>query len=544
MAAPRRLPLVKCPDPLHRGSNLKANGTRISGSRRVRQYRCSFLLSPPHTFTVTIADNRPVGWQPNPACPQHPEAAVKRNGTYGTGTHRRQSYLCRPADGGPAHKFTPPLPRAHIGLKGKPCSECDELRGVHHGEAASARRNTWSAKTVARGLDMLSTGLAYGKVSRWALEEANIPIGASRRKSPPPKEPEIDPVTGVAEEIKKISLRSRESHRVWHIAADWVEAFAPVIWGPIEEEMRKTALAERARLDAALAADEPLVRPQAIIIDDKPVWSPQGRGKHNRRDEGFHVLVVSEVIWEETGPRTTLRLARAMAKSDTPAWRLVFDELGYAPDFILSDAEPAILSAVRTHYRDSSHTHSIPSIFHIGRSIRHALGIATTYNAPIEHHLNLLARGSVALASVEAWQQWWDDLAVLVDESGLPRAKFSNQRRNYEGAMAAALPYLLANPDVFLSTGGIETQIREIDRVLLLRTQFANIERTNHLFDLVVARAHGAFTHLDEVAHQLRADTSAYDGWTVAMRSIADPGRYSSLRDPALIADLATSRGL
>jgi hypothetical protein len=107
----------------------------------------------------------------------------------------------------------------------------------------------------------------------------------------------------------------------------------------------------------------------------------------------------------------------------------------------------------------------------------------------------------------------------------------------------------VANPHLPVSAGGLETLIREnIDPALALRTQFGNIERTNSLFDLVVARTHGAFDDLSAVAHQLRADVEAHDGWTVALRAFDDPqpdvGRYSSLRDVTLLATLARERGL
>lgn len=524
----KRLPKARCPNPLHREARPAANGTRIIGGRRVRQYRCAPALEPIHTFLVTVADNRPVVWQPMPACPRHLDASVKRNGMYGPDERRRQIYRCRPADGDPAHNFTPVLPRAHVDADSKPCSECSEQRGLHHGETAAARRHRWSTKIVARGLERLSLGMPYGKVSRKALEEIDAPIGAARRQSPK--------TTDVS--AKKISPRSRESHLVWHIAADWVESFAPVIWEPIEADLRETARTERARLDAAIAAGQPLERPQVIVIDDKPIWSGQG-SRRKRRDEGFHVLVVSEVSWEKSGPRLRLRLARAMAKSTTAAWRLIFDELGYAPDFVVSDADTAILAAVRAHYPAS--THLIPSLHHLSEAIERGLN-----HPDVVRHLALLSRDG-ALGSLEAWRQWWEDLSAMVG----PDKKFDGLRANYEEAMAAVLPDIIANPGLPVANAGVEVQIREeVNRVLYQRSQFANIERTNHLFDLMVAQAHGAFTHLDVVAQQLRDDAAAHDGWTVALRSIDDPRGsdrrkpYSSLRDANLIDDLAAERGL
>ena len=51
----------------------------------------------------------------------------------------------------------------------------------------------------------------------------------------------------------------------------------------------------------------------------------------------------------------------------------------------------------------------------------------------------------------------------------------------------------------------------------------------------------------------LRSDSVANDGWSTPLREVTDPqpptasrfvGRYSSLRDPLLIRDVARSRGL
>jgi len=80
------------------------------------------------------------------------------------------------------------------------------------------------------------------------------------------------------------------------------------------------------------------------------------------------------------------------------------------------------------------------------------------------------------------------------------------------------------------------------------RSGFGNIERTNNLFDLVVAREHEAFDDPSAVAALLRGDAGPHGGWTVPLRAVADPrprgGRYSSLRDATLLASLATERGL
>ena len=123
-------------------------------------------------------------------------------------------------------------------------------------------------------------------------------------------------------------------------------------------------------------------------------------------------------------------------------------------------------------------------------------------------------------------------------------------RANYEARMAAAIPVLAADPDIRRSTGGLESIIRDTIEPVLegRRHQFANIERTNMLLDLVVARSIGLFSDLAALEDLITADALDHDGWTVPQRTIADPqpayGAYRSLRDELLLLAVADERGL
>jgi hypothetical protein len=625
---PNKLPIARCPNRLHRGSRVAAKGTRASGGRRVRSYLCTPLVvaageKQRHYFSVVIEDNRPVArWQPAPGCPDHPDGAVVRNGVYGAGKLPRQRYRCTPP-GGKAHSFTPPLPREHISVEGRPCPHCEEQRGVHRGETSVARRHRFTTRTVVRGLESLSKGDPYTKVSLLALKTSGYALGSRRRRdhSPEPlgqvhgdtgdaEEPDlglapepssddlfpVEPSELMTEPLREFgdepdgrwdslsnatpveagmswigateaewaleadsrssaSESSRQKRAAWRIGANWVDAFGPVIWEPIEARLRTEALAERARLDALIAAGMSIDRPQILMLDDVPVWGRSGKSK--RRDGGFYLLVVAEVVWvaapgggKRPTPDTRFRLIRAMPKSNTPAWRLVFDELGYAPDFIVADGGTGIEAAIKAHF-DPKRTTFIPSLWHAKNSIRRALGVdaVTTSNAAVDRHLRELARDGSAVETPGALAAWWDELARIASDQKLPVENLPGQRHNYEGPLRAVLPYLRAAPGIRLATGGLESMIRsEIDPVLVNRTRFANIVRTNQLFDLVVARIHGAFDDHAVVARQLRRDAEAYDGWTIALRDYDDPqpewGRYSSLRDATLLASNAAARGL
>ena len=592
---PRALPIARCPDPTHHRSHVVGYGVRVGLDGTVRRrYRCTPLVGDPHVFHLVDAAGeatRPDTSSP-PACALHPDSRVVRNGTYGKrpGT-TRQLYRCSPADGSKAHNFTPPLPRDHVHPGGEHCEHCEELRGVHRGDTAVARRHSWPTQLVVRGLEQLAAGASYAEVGCWAqrvrdahgdavgggtadetsedggpvVDPADVDDGAAVGDPFAPDEQVADGDQavdgGYTAQQSRSSARARAARNAWHVAADWVEAFAPVIYEPIDDRLRSHAEAERARLDEMWRNGEVLHRPQVVLLDDVPVYGRDldDRAKKSRRDAGFFVLALAETHWEQRGPAARLRLVRAMAKSNTPAWRLMFDELGYEPDYVVADAGTGITAAIEAHF-DPARTKFVPSMWHLNQRVETALADTrgahitgphgTRLLKPLVEHLKLLRPGSPALTDETTWGAWWDELEGLLKTHRLPMDKVRTQRRNNEERMADVLPDLARYPDVPVSTGGLETLIGKHVKPLLAmrRTAFGNLERTNLLFDLVVAAHHGAFDNHAEVARLLRADTTAHDGWTVALRSISDPrprrGSYSSLRDTTLLNDLAKERGL
>ncbi|MEO8228629.1 MAG: hypothetical protein ABI628_02585 [Chloroflexota bacterium] len=137
----------------------------------------------------------------------------------------------------------------------------------------------------------------YGKVGRRALDQ---------RKG---KRATRVTETGTQKRPSKAAADNR-----WHIAADWVEMFAPVIWDPLEADMRARAIAERARIDADQAAGGPLRNPIIWIADEAPVFGAT--------DELFCVLVVAECEWKagQPEPIVQLRVARAMPDRTMASW--------------------------------------------------------------------------------------------------------------------------------------------------------------------------------------------------------------------------------
>jgi hypothetical protein len=559
MGKRRKAASPPCPDPAHVGSSIIGHGQRTGKSGVRKRYLCTPLVGAAHVFSLLVTPSGvPVPtWSPPPACPDHPSGYVVRDGRYASSTRRpRQRYRCYPTPGGTEwHRFTPALPRDHVHADGDSCAECDELRGLHRGDQAVARRQSWSARLVAETLRDLSRGMTYAEAS---LRVRNV-TGRTVTRS----------VEG--EPKRRAYTGSRLARNAWHVAADWTETFSPVLWDHLDARLRAETAGRLARRDELLAAGLSDPEPMVVVIDDVPIYATgtDADGAYlGRRD--YFVLVVGEVLWGP-GPRATLdrrirlRLVRAYPSSDHYAWKLLFAELGYTPDVILADAGKGIIKAVEDVYGGASLF--VPSLFHVRRAVEKGLydtpGAWTraSKRAPKElrpelsAHVGQLTRKHLTTMGVAEWSAWWNDLEALLGSLGVPVEKTRRRRVGYEARVAKALPTLTALPQLPVSTGGLEVAIRKrIEPIFTDRARsFANIERTNRLLDLVVCNDHGLFDDVTVPARLLRDDSSANDGWSTALRQVADRQppktptgvqRYSSLRDQHLVRSIARSRGL
>jgi hypothetical protein len=625
-----RLDPMACPNPFHAGSKVKGNGTRQVTSGLRRDYRCTPNGDKPHNFAVVIGvedEDEPVPvYLPAPPCPVHGKAARRaRNGTYQRPGQpvRRQRYRCWPHTPDPDfpkgfHNYTPPLPREHVHTGESHCQECEERRNVHHGDQTVARRQSWNLRVVAEGLEKLASGAdTYSSVGRWAWQAtgrsrsrpAKLSEAERERRAKaaawqkavrtaeasgqrPPRKPRglsLDPLPSAPAVRRRRrdadgrelparrtpSARSAEARNRWHVAADWVEMYAPVLWQPLHERLLAAEAAEHARraamTDAERAADG---RPQVLLLDDTPVNSRaafDGRATLRSRREYF-VLGAATIDWpaRTDGPpptpddrHTRLRMLRAYPSNEATGWRLLFEELGFIPgerepEFVLADAGTGLRKGIDDYFQTAV---LVPSLFHIHKAVTEAL-VQQTPGAVVltDHgkalrpelaaHLSWLTGERLRSITDAQWSAWWSDFEVLLDRLDLPPEKLAERRDSYKPTVAAALPALRANPGVPVSTGGFETLLRAtVTTVLTGRGHgFANIERTNNLLDLVVCRNRGVFARRSEVLAKLRAETKEHDGWAAAPRDVADPqppapAAYSSLRDKDLLDQLARSRG-
>jgi len=563
---PRLAPKAVCPDPLHEGSKVVAKGTVTQKTGVVRRYRCEpTLLGAAHYFTVGVSGGRRLrGQRGAPECPDHPKSTVVRNGTYGRGVNSRQRYRCdhaakcnatcrkacvRDHDGrghgrtcakacNGRHNFAPILPREHV-ESGDRCDDCLELRGIHRGEMAVARRQRFSARAVARVLDGLSMGTSYAKSGELAVDL--LPPGAVRKRRKAPATPRPARATTSARKRGKRGKAARRANSLWHIGADITEAFAPVVWAETERRLRI-----RAEQMAYEGSD------RVWILDDKPIFAVNESGKR-KKTEGWSLHVLAEMDWTHKAEPgiTRLRLIRAYPKATSVAWRLLFDEVGYTPDVIVSDAARPIIAAGDAHWRnDPKPPLFVPSVWHLKDALRHnalAESMKGPNGAAIETHFEDLRRDR-ALATPEAWAQWWTDLHALCAETVVPY-NFQLSKDGYFDRMAQAIPLLAADHRIKVSSGGLESMLKDVEKVLYRRAfQFSNIERTNNLMDLVVARNNGMFINLAAIVRLIEADETPHRGWTVPMRTIEDPQprveRYSSLRDEGVMLAVADAKGL
>lgn len=305
---------LACPQSRHAGSALWKRGTRTDAAGNVWQrYECRPEKGKPHKFRILVEnDPKPVVYDPTPQCPdpEHRQAGavVVRNGSYGRRV-RRQRYCCTRIDeAGVKHRhwFVAELPRDHVAGRQAHCHECEVLIGVHRGDPASSPRSSWPLAAVVEALSELSQGSSYAQasVNLWARAElarthlathAAEAEGALAEDEPeetaedepatdgPPAEPPADEALAEGAATVKAeksastaSWRSERGRSAWHLAADLVEQYAPVLHA---EALAPVVAAEqelRVENDEIKHAGGVPDRPIAFIADEIPIYLKTG----------------------------------------------------------------------------------------------------------------------------------------------------------------------------------------------------------------------------------------------------------------------------
>lgn len=557
---------VFCPRPGHKDAVIQSRGVRTTSTGTWRRFVCTRPDGGKHSFRVMVSEGTlgaPVAAPVPPSCPEHSKSKVVRAGTYGK-NNPRQRYLCRP-EGGKPHQFTPPLSRETVSLEDS-CKRCDELLSPHHGPLTAARGTTWPLPGIAQALNDLSLGESYANVSlalraqRDATQDhlkAEHGVTAFTRISPPSS-------------TSTTSHSRRQRRNAWRVAADLVEQYSPPLFAEVEERLRVEAQVMRDGNDAALEADAhaSLERPLVYVLDELPIWTRPAEGKAKRPQ--WSVLTVAEVRWKTSDdpfelPQrdTRLRLARAFPRTNADAWKLVFDELGVRPDFIVADKGTGLNTAIASYYGSSVGV--VPSLWHLYNNIRDALleldnttwldGKERVLIDPLRKHLSLLAREELIGRTEIDIATWWDELEAIVTGLPAPVSVVKNERAIHEPRLLAALPILNANPHVPASNAAVENRIRLALKPFLENRAhlFGNQERTNRLLNLLVCRDAGVFTNLDDLTLRIRQMNENAGGWAPAPRQILDKQppattsrtrRYASLKAHGVITRLAKSKGI
>ena len=548
---------VVCPKRAHVEHKVRYKGTRTTaGGVTWGRFQCV----PPawkgksHYFSVlrSVTGSAITTMDSPPECLSHELSVVVRNGRVGRpGTVPRQRYRCTPADGSDTHYFMTPLPREEVNTGVEACSVCDELLSPHRGALAGARRTPWTLKNLAQALNDLSTGSSYATVSMEMRQRRD----ADRKHLASHQHGQDDPVvlSEGAPGSKAQSWTAEQAKNSWHLAADLVEQYSHLFFDKVNDDMLAREAKVREANDAALAANPGavLASPVVYILDEQPIAVHRRQStQSSHQRNSWSVLVVVELIWHhkkrsvagddhpanyETPTREArLRMVRAYPAGTELAWRLVLDEVGTRPDFIVSDCSPAILNAVNSHYGKGVVGH-IPSLFHIHQNVRIALmklpGAHEVVDGrrvlipQLSKHLDFLRRDEVLNLATRDWERWWEDLLVMVKGLRAPDTTTREQRRLYQDRVADALPLLRKQPQLPASNAAVEAQIR-----LTLEPftgsgrahRYRNLARTNALLSLAVCRSQGGLGDMDNISSVIRTDNEKAGGWAPLPRAVTD----------------------
>ena len=507
---------------------MRRNGTQKRGGVTYQRFQCLPQNGDAsHTLQVPLLGKEPV--QPAPPtpperCPEHQNSRVVRDGkarsSRGVG---RQRYRCFPKNGDKPHRFTPVLSRLVVD-HGETCSECATLRSVNRGDTNAARGHKFTARTVAQALVRLAQGTSYGAVSVWAKNE--MERHHTHHVTP----------------IKTGKAGVKQRRNAWRLAADWVEAFSPVLYEPWESQARQEVLDLKSRV----VKDRPFI---ALLLDELPIMVKSSRGLKQR--ERFSVIAASESFADPmTGERVTrLRLLRAFASHEADCYKLVLDELGYVPDLIVADGSKSITSAATwlAERHPEQPFQLCLSAYHLRNQLLRQLGKLTHDYGFQPGELALRLENWSFAESDFSWRTWWSDYETRLRAQGLPETAWPNKWiKEIKPIVDAQMPVFDEHHVLPRSTGALESMIFRIVKPSLSNRAlgFGNLERTNRLVDLMVLYANGMLDDVNRVVAAINSDARKHGGYVPPVRSITDVRMTRSLLDDTVPAKLAKQRGL
>ncbi len=559
----RRIHAMKCPKAAHADGKVRYKGQRPVEKGKPdlgvwKRWQCHPRVGKAHYFQTLdgVASSTLITTVDKvPNCPTHEGAsAVVRNGTkvrVGSdgqplpGSVARQRYRCVPDNTNePAHYFTLALPRAVVDDTTPVCPVCNDVLTPHQGQPAGARRTRMSLASITQALNDLAQGQSYARVSLDILKRrVNDPTGTHHHH-------EQGQLSSGITQSRGESWTADAGRNAWRLAADLCEQYSPLFFNQSMDLVHARETAQRATNDAVLAhdSDAALAAPIVYVLDEQPVTvfrKAKAASSHQRSE--YSVLIVVELVWHQGRTiaddfpgnyplmkrEARLRLVRAYPSRSETAWKLVLQELGTRPDFVISDASSSILNAVASTWGDTV-TH-LPSMYHIHYNLRRTL--METPNAvareggrnvlvPVfRKHLDLIRRDDALNMASGDWTDWWDTLEALGQQLGVRGAGLHAQRRLYEDRVRTAFDVIRTHPHLPASNAPVEAQIRlTLDPFIGSGRahRFRNLARTNLLLDLAVCRSQGAFTDIDQVRAIVRTDNEDNKGWAPRPRMVVD----------------------
>lgn len=537
--AHKRVPTPSCPEG-HARATIHARGIVQRKKGTTRRWWCSYEANgePAGHYFSTLVKPAPSPREvldkavPMPRCedPAHERWRLDTNGTYMTLAGPRQRYRCTsPDDPKVRHTFTAPLPRSVV-EDDTCCDDCQVPTPRHAGAEAATRRLNYPPSVICDVLNDLAEGRSYTHTSMRALERVGRPTGRSRS---------VGGNTVTALNAAGSVSPDRELKAHWHISADILERFAPLVTEPAFDKIR----AEEARYRAAGL-------PVVYVVDEVPVKRNFGKARHS--PVVWNALVVSRMRWDKdrggtlVGRSSRLVRVRAVPSVTKESWALVMSELD-APDFLIADGATAIEKAAMQVW--GSATEFVPCVWHATRNIHKRLTPkGGQLPEKVRDHLFLLTRDLMAANGTQAVTDWFNELDHACAACDLPMETFEALRNQYAPLLArsAAIAVAHPNPKVPISNASVENQISTwVDRLTSRRgAMFANLARTNLLGDLIVAGANGALLDRHKVIGLLRDHSRANGGWAPPPRALVEPAGVSSLRDPGTVTELLRQVGL
>jgi hypothetical protein len=414
-----------------------------------------------------------------PRCPvvEHVGSRVVRAGWYGRPRHRRQRWLCVPANGDPRHRFTPVLTR-----QGEPhafCVECSTGLEPWEGQAG-AREYRFAAREVGEAL----VAIAKGASDQTAAQAARRHAG---------RLPEA------ADDGFERGWRRRDPARDGQLVANWIDVFTGLV----------------------CAGERPARWPEVLLIDSKNFRVRTGE----RAGRGFHVFAAMGCDPGEPGrwaPTPGLWRLEPFPHRDQVAWEAFFRCLDGAPRVIVSDADHALACAIETVFAEARPEHRLCE-WHLGRKLREHLP-----DPILEDHEHPIARALPgAFHTIEAWET----LLAAIDaehahgEHG-PLTIASRWLDTYGDRVRAQIA--TRDPNQPNATGPVEKVLVEIDRRIGDRVgSFTNRARMTKLLTLIALDLTGR-SDAREWADRLRERLYLAGGRPVNQRPHDDPkGTYS-----------------